>query len=38
VVFESVGSSVVDAATVALLVEGAAEQAVGSWIDLDDVG
>jgi ornithine cyclodeaminase/alanine dehydrogenase-like protein (mu-crystallin family) len=38
VVFDSVGSSVVDAATVALLVEGAAEQAVGSWIDLDDVG
>jgi ornithine cyclodeaminase/alanine dehydrogenase-like protein (mu-crystallin family) len=38
VVFDSVGSSVVDAATVALLVDGAAERAVGSWIDLDGVG
>jgi ornithine cyclodeaminase/alanine dehydrogenase-like protein (mu-crystallin family) len=38
VVFDSVGSSVVDAATVALLVDGAAERAVGSWIDLDGLG
>jgi ornithine cyclodeaminase/alanine dehydrogenase-like protein (mu-crystallin family) len=35
VVFDSVGSSVVDAATVALLIEAAADQGIGSLIDLD---
>jgi len=35
VVFDSVGSSTVDAATVALLVENAVAAGVGSWIDLE---
>jgi ornithine cyclodeaminase/alanine dehydrogenase-like protein (mu-crystallin family) len=35
VVFDSVGSSAVDAATVALLVEDAVSKGVGSWIDLE---
>jgi ornithine cyclodeaminase/alanine dehydrogenase-like protein (mu-crystallin family) len=35
VIFDSVGSSAVDAATVALLVEDAVLKSVGSWIDLE---
>ncbi|CAN5322115.1 ornithine cyclodeaminase family protein [soil metagenome] len=35
IVFDSVGSSAVDAATVALLVEGATDASLGTWIDFD---
>jgi ornithine cyclodeaminase/alanine dehydrogenase-like protein (mu-crystallin family) len=38
VVFDSVGSSVVDAATVALLIEAAADQGVGTRVDLEGAG
>lgn len=38
VVFDSVGSSAVDAAVVGLVVAQAAERGLGHWIDLDGVG